>query len=320
LTDRVRTVGGSESGEVVSMTPTEVTVAKNGAEKENIAVNQIKSIIFDGEPTELTQARVNAANGGYVDALEKLNEIEVNKIDRDFIEQEVQFLKAYCAAQLVLSGTGEIAEAGRDLNTFVRAHPENYHYLAAVEAMGDLLMAAEKFDAAQKQYAELAKTPWPEYKLRAAVAVGRTLQAQGKHPEAIQEFDTVLSAAGDTSVIKNEQLAASLGKAISMAETGKLDEAVSMIEKLIQDADPEEKKLHARAYNALGSCYERANKTKDALLAYLHVDVLYNSEPEEHAEALAHLAPLWQAIGQEANAREARATLEQRYAGSRWAK
>jgi hypothetical protein len=105
-----------------------------------------------------------------------------------------------------------------------------------------------------------------------------------------------------------------------MAETGKLDEAVGMIEKIIKDADPEEKELHARAYNALGSCYERAKKTKDALLAYLHVDVLYNSVPEAHAEALARLAPLWQAVGQEAHAREARETLEQRYAGSRWAK
>jgi hypothetical protein len=55
-------------------------------------------------------------------------------------------------------------------------------------------------------------------------------------------------------------------------------------------------------------------------LAYLHVDVLYSSVPDAHAEALSNLIPLWQAVGQEERAREARKTLEQRYAGSKWAK
>ena len=107
---------------------------------------------------------------------------------------------------------------------------------------------------------------------------------------------------------------------MSLAETGGGNEAVGIIEKIIQDADPEQKELHARAYNALGSCYEKAGQTKDALLAYLHVDVLYNTVPEAHAEALAHLVPLWQAVGQEEQARQARQQLQERYGGSRWAK
>ena len=93
-----------------------------------------------------------------------------------------------------------------------------------------------------------------------------------------------------------------------------------MVEQVIKDADPEQKELHARAYNALGSCYQRAGQAKDALLAYLHVDVLYSSVPDAHAEALANLATLWRSIGQESRAREARQVLEQRYANSKWAK
>jgi tetratricopeptide (TPR) repeat protein len=302
------------------MTPLGVTLNKGLPGDRTIAVNEIRSVIFDGEPTELSQARVNAANGAYQNALENLAKIDTSTVPRDFIHEDIEFYKAWCAGHLALGGEGEIVEAGRQLNAFARSHPENFHYLAAVEMMGDLLMAGEQFGKAQTQYAILAKAPWPDYKMRAAVLIGRTLQAQGKHAEAIRQFDEALAITDDGPDSANQRLAATLGKAVSLAETGGLEEAVAIIEKVIHDADPQQKELHARAYNALGRCYEKAGKTKDALLAYLHVDVLYNNVPEAHAEALAHLAPLWTAIGQEARARETRQLLEDRYSKSRWAR
>jgi tetratricopeptide (TPR) repeat protein len=319
LSDRVRLARGSETGEVTAMTPFGVTLSKGLPGDRTIAVNEIRSVIFDNEPTELSQARVNANNGAYQNALENLAKIDAGKVQRDFIREDLEFYKAWCAGQLALGGEGEIIEAGRQLNTFVRSHPQNFHYLAAVEMMGDLLMAGERYENAQKQYADLAKAPWPAYKMRAAVLIGRTLQAQEKHSEAIQQFDAALAITDDGPDSENQRLAATLGKAVSLAESGGGDEAVSIIEKVIHDADPQQKELHARAYNALGRCYEKAGKTKDALLAYLHVDVLYSNVPEAHAEALAQLAPLWKAIGQEERAREARQLLEERYGKSRWA-
>jgi tetratricopeptide (TPR) repeat protein len=318
--DRVRTTHGSETGRVTGMTPLEVTVDKASAGIEQVPVNEITTIVFHGEPAELSQARTNARNGSYATALEALKKIDVAAVDRDYVKQDVQFYRALCEAKLALGGTGEITDAGRNLNGFVRKNPDNFHYLEAVEVMGDLLMASERWDAAQKQYAELDKAPWPEYKMRAAVLTGRTLQAKGEHAEAIAEFDKVLAMPGEGKDVESQKLTATLGKAESLSATGKVDEAVTMIEQVILDADPEQMQLHARAYNALGRCYEQAGKTKDALLAYLHVDVLYNTVPEAHAEALSHLVPLWQAIGQGERAREAKQTLEEKYAGSRWAK
>jgi tetratricopeptide (TPR) repeat protein len=320
ISDRVRLTRGSETGEVAKMTPHEVTVTKGSADSRTIAVNEIRSIVFDGEPPELSQARINAQNGGYKNALVALEKIDVNAVRRDFIKQDIEFYAAWCAAKMALAGDGQIGEAGRQLNSFVRSHPQNFHYLAAMETMGDLLMAGERYDLAQKQYAELTRTPWPDYKMRAAVAIGRSLQAQGKHAEAIGQFDAALAVSDESAQSQNQRLEATLGKAVSLADTGKVDEAVEIIERVIYDADPQQKELHARAYNALGNCYRKANKMKDALLAYLHVDVLYANVPEAHAEALANLAPLWQAVGQEERAREARELLEERYAGSRWSK
>ncbi len=318
--DRVRLVRGSENGEVSDMSPLEVTINKGLPGSRTIAVNQIKSIQFEGEPPELSQARVNAANGAYSKALQLLEKIDVGQVRRDFIKQDIEFYQAYCASQLALGGEGQITDAGRQLNLFVRNHPNNFHYLEASEVMGDLLMASGRFENAEKQYAELAKAPWPDYKMRAAVNLGRTLQAQNKHTEAVQQFDAALAMADDGAEAQNQKLLATLGKAVSLADTGKVDQAVGIIQKVIRDADPQQKELHARAYNALGTCYEKAKQTKDALFAFLHVDVLYNNVPEAHAEALAHLVPLWKAVGQEERSRKAREMLQQRYGNSRWAK
>jgi tetratricopeptide (TPR) repeat protein len=320
FTDRVRTVGGSEAGEITATSKLEISLDKGSAGKIKIPLNQVRSVLLDGEPPELTQARLNANNGGYATALERLEQIDRASLKRSLVREDVDFYLAYCAAQQALVGKGEVTDAGRKLNEFVRKHPDNFHNLEAVETMGDLLMASDKFPAAQRQYAELAKAPWPDYKLRAGVLLGRTLQAQGKHPEAIAEFDTVLAAEDDSTPAKEQKLSASLDKAVSLAATEKLDDAVKLIEQMILDTDPEQKELQARAYNALGASYEQAGRTKDALLAFLHVDVLYSTVPDAHAEALSHLATLWDSVGQAERARQARQKLTEDYRDSRWAK
>ena len=320
FTDRIRTTGGSEAGEIIDTSPIVITLDKGTAGTIKVSINTVRSVLFDEEPPELTQARLNAKNGGYATSLERLREINLSQVERDLIRQDIEFYLAYSSAKQALGGQGEVIDAGRKLNEFVRRHPQNFHYLEAVETMGDLLMASDKFAAAQKQYAELGKAPWPDFKLRAAVLLGRTLQAQGKHQEAIAEFDTVLAGSDNSDTAREQKLAATLAKAVSLSATEQLDEAVRLIEQMIQDTDPEQKELQARAYNALGDCYERAGRTKDALLAFLHVDVLYSTVPDAHAEALSHLVTLWESAGQEARARDARQLLNERYGGSRWAR
>ena len=86
---------------------------------------------------------------------------------------------------------------------------------------------------------------------------------QDKHADAIQQYDSVLAMSEDSDSAKAQKLSATLGKAISLAATSHVDDATKMIEDVIQNADPEQKELQARAYNALGTSYEKAGKTKD---------------------------------------------------------
>ena len=205
------------------------------------------------------------------------------------------------------------------LNAFVKDYPDSYHWLKANEVVGDLLVANKSFGAAAVFYDKLAKTPWPDYQMKAKVAIGQARIAEGKPAEAMQAFDDVLAAKATDAAAETQKLYARLGKGRCLALQNKPDEAVKLAEDIIAAANPEQTRLLARAYNVLGTAHRQAKKPGDALLAFLHVDVLYFSSPEDHAEALANLAELWNEVHKPERAVQARATLMQRYKNSRWA-
>jgi len=108
-------------------------------------------------------------------------------------------------------------------------------------------------------------------------------------------------------------------KAAAQVGGGNSDEAIKSVEAIIAKADPENVELHARAYNILGNAYRRAGKKKEALLAFLHVDLLYSKFPDQHAEALANLATLWAEVDKADRAAQARGVLKEKYPDSVWA-
>jgi tetratricopeptide (TPR) repeat protein len=155
--------------------------------------------------------------------------------------------------------------------------------------------------------------------MRAAVLQARADSADGKYAEALPGFEQVLSSGLTTPEALEQKMHATVGKAVCLAATGKADEGIQIIEDLIAKNDPADATLFGRAYNALGACYMKTGKTKDALLAYLHTDVLFYRDPDTHAEALYHLSKLWGDIGKSDRAVRARGLLTSQYAGSRWA-
>ena len=115
-------------------------------------------------------------------------------------------------------------------------------------------------------------------------------------------------------------MAASLGKAAALVALKKPDEAIKLAEGVLEKADPEDAPLMARAYDILGTAQRQAGRTKEALLAFLHVDVLYAAVPDAHAEALANLVDLWQQVHKTERANLAEKAPMERYPESPWAK
>jgi tetratricopeptide (TPR) repeat protein len=316
--DKVKVIDGKQSsGRLAENTPTELMI-ELGATKKRFAVNMIETVSFEAEPSDLTQARNAVRAGRYEDALALLEKIAVGSLNRDEIVQDVEFFKALAAARLALAGSGSKADAGKKLLAFEKAHKTSFHYFETCEALGDLLAALNKFDQAESFYAKLGSAPWPDYKMRAGVLAGRALVGQKEYVRALARFEEVLATEATGKEADRQKLAATLGKAAALVGSGKSDEAIKSVEAIIAKADPENVELNARAYNILGNAYRGVGKKKEALLAFLHVDLLYSKFPDQHAEALANLATLWIEVDKADRAAQARSVLNEKYPDSVW--
>lgn len=321
--DTVRKVGGEQiKGTVKSLSKDRVVVEK-GSKEEELKPFEVESIRFGDEPAKSVSIRTQISNGGYENALKVLDQIDPSTLERDETKQEMQYLKAYCNAQLALGGGIDLAVAGKQMLDFIRANPDSYHFYAANELLGDMLVAAGKYENAAPYYKALADSPFDEYKMRSGVALGRARVSEKKYPEALQEFDAALAAAEKASGASAETTkeAAKIGMAACLAQTGKPEEGLKLIDEVIAKLPAEEVDLHARAFVAQGNCYRKMPEhTKAALIAFLKVDKLYFSNAQAHAEALWNLAPLFFEDGKQDRANQASQLLKERYPNSPWAK
>ncbi|NOY42848.1 MAG: hypothetical protein GXP26_13570 [Planctomycetes bacterium] len=316
--DRIQRRNGTDIGKITKITALTVTLSKRGVES-TIPSEEIRSIRFAGEPTKLNSARLSAQKGQYQQALETLKKIAADKIDRKAIAQELDFLKTYCTAKLAMGGQGPLDQANSLVARFLANSRKSFHLTEVIELAGDLSAATGDYETARKNYAKLARAPSAFYKARSAVLIGGTFQAEGKHAEAIAEFDKGLQAAGDHAVASPQRTEATLLRATSQAATGEAEQSAAAVKSIIAKADAEDEPLLAQAYNALGECYLHADKKKPARDAFLHVDILFASAPNERAKALYQLSQLWPTLGHPQRAADAQQRLKDDYPSSPWA-
>ncbi len=318
--DTVKTTKAPVPGRVVSVTAVTVEL-EQGMNKppREIPVNQIQTILYDREPPDLRAAKNHVLAGRYAEALAAIERIKTEG-NRPEIEQDIEFYRALCAAKLALAGGGKISEAGRLMKAFADANSKSYHYFEASEIVGDLLVAVHRYAMAAEYYDRLDKAPWPDYKMRAGVAAGRALLAQGKADEAQAAFDKVIAIDAEGELAQGQRTLARLGKARALLAAKKTEAAIKLATEVLKATDAEDVPLLAQGYNVLGTAYRQAGRTEEALLAFLHVDVLYASLPDAHAEALANLAELWEQAHKTERANHARKVLEEQYPDSPWAK
>jgi tetratricopeptide (TPR) repeat protein len=322
-TDQVYGMRGSPTSGIISdaeTTPAEVVIEVKGS-PQRIAVNEIKRINFMGEPSELKRARDSILLGQLESGYAELKKIDPNSIKRPVVQADLQYYLAYAQGKLALTGGGDKAAAAKAMLAFVSSNKKSFHFYEAAELLGDLAVSLESYDGATRYYGALAQAPWPDYKMRGSVLEARALLQKGDAVAALGKYESVIAANLDTPAALQQKLFAQVGKAVCLGGTGQHGEGITMIEDMVMKNSPEgNSELFGRAYNALGACYLKAGKPKDALMAYLHTDVLFYSNADVHAEALYHLGKLWSAANKQNRAVDAQNLLTSRYAGSVWAK
>jgi tetratricopeptide (TPR) repeat protein len=321
--DRIVRYGGLDlDGTVEATTPRSVDITLEDGESQTVPVEEIREIQFFGEPQELRAARSFVARGRPADALDELAKLDDAAFAGlpELVLVERKFVTALATARAALAAGDDVKAGGKLVSEFLRSHTDSFHFYLMQEVLGDLLARASLPDKALDAYAKVAEGP-AAMQVRAASARARILFDQKRFADAAAAYDQAAGIPTEDPASAARKREALLGKARCLAASGKAAEAVALAGEIIAASDPEEEEeTLAAAFNTLGGSLLAAGRKEDALVAFLTVDLVYNTVPNAHAEALLNLVDLWNAQNRPERAREAAEGLRQAYPGSAWAK
>jgi tetratricopeptide (TPR) repeat protein len=307
------------AGDVAAVSKTEVTVKVRGAKEETLAIpaNAVISIAWSGEASDAGLARSDEAGGRFQKAIDGFKKaLQAGKSSNPLAKTELEYMIVRAQARQALAEPSGLDAAIKALDEF-RAK-DHYRHFEAVELLGQLYLARKDFVQAQTAFDALGRAPWKETKLSAKVALGRVHEAQGKFDDAMAAFEAVINDSAEGPLQEAQRQAAMLAKARVLLVRKNADEALKLLAAIAEQADADDHHLLAEVYLRKGDCLREKGQDKDAVLAYLYVELLFSSERAAHSEALFQLARLWEKIGQKTRAEDAKARLEREHPGSAW--
>lgn len=306
--------GKNVAGKVLQTSSQGVQFEKAGSSQTFEASNILK-ILYEGDPPGLTKGREFALDGQYDQALEELQKVQFNKIERDVIKADVAFYMVLCESQLALAGKGKKDEADAKARTFAGKFRDSWHFFDATRLLGDLALAQNDTEKAMQYYTFLSKARSAETKIESMYLQGRVLLTKGDNDSAQSNFEKVIGLKAQTVQTARLQVLSKAGKAVALARGGKPDDGLTLVKGLIAELNPTDVEMAARIYNAQGACFEAKGDDEGAIIAYLHTHLMFSSQPDAHSHALKKLVVLWGKVGKPDRAAEVRQELQQRYPG-----
>jgi len=305
--------GGAVRGTVQSESSSEVVVSLGNA-TIRVPTDQIASVEYQGQPASMQLGETRERAGQLAAAAAEFAKAATEAAGKPFIVEAARFREAKCLADLALTDPTRVGEAVGRLSAFLQTASKGRHAAAALETLAKLHIHAKDYAAAEAAVAELAKIPLAAD--RAAILKARVLVKQANFAAAGAELDRLIEASPDGSAQRRE---ARLTKVEALIGEKKFADAESLVRQVIADSPAEDALAQSPAYNALGDCLVAANRPKEALLAYLHTDLLYSKDKEQHPRALHQISQLFRRLGQTIRADEYAQRLKQEYPNSPWA-
>jgi tetratricopeptide (TPR) repeat protein len=326
--DQVFTSEETLFGEIESVSTEAVRLLPRGSTNtiREIGVTDVVMIQYSDEPKNLVEAKKRLIKndfGGAFEAIKKVSEDEIQRASVA-VRGEYAYVRSVAACHVAMDTTEGLSQALTYIEEVLNQFTRSIHYYDLLEAAGDLEGALGRYDKAAALYKKISRGP-PPMVVRAERLQGNVLAAEGRHIEAIAEFENVQSVDLEGNFIEQEKMMACLGQAESLISLSRFDEAVSLIGSMLAETYPEGVPVTAsnillgKAYSLLGQSLLETKEDQDALIAYLTVDLVYGDAPGTHAEALFRLFHLWNKGGYPRRAAEVRQRLIKDYPQSTWA-
>lgn len=316
-----RKSGKAAQGDITAIAQQSISVKSGIGEMIEVPANDVISVRWGAEPAELNLARSAEDSGNLARALEQLKTSAGNAGTNAAVKTEIEFLTARVTARVGLEqDASKLADASKQLDGFVKAHSDNFRYFDALQILGAVQLAAEDYAGAESSFGKLARAPWSDYKMAAQNSTAKLAFQKGDLTAALSAYEQVLSQSGSSPGEVSRRNEALIGKASVQLKQGNADIALQAVAEAITKTDPEDSAVQAGAWNLKGDCLKSQGKVKEAILAYLHVPVLFEKEKVALAEALYNLAVLWPRADQPERGLAARQELQENYPDSPWTK
>ena len=310
------------NGQITSESPTEVKIKTTAGKEETIPVSSIDTVTYDSLPPSFLRAESRLNAGAIAEAADLYGTAVTEAKGKVPIERAAMYGRAHALMELALVDQSKANDAASALEAFAKAHPTSRQIAPALTSLVQLRLSQGDLPKAEKAVADLkAKLKYPPELAKALdlapVFEARILSKKGNNDDALKVLEGLLTTATQGSPASR---AALLAKAECLAALKKFPEAEAAIKDVIAQAPPEDQAIQAEAYNTLGDCLKAAGRPKDALMAYLKTDILYDGSKDQHALALFQIVDLWRTLKQDGRANDVQERLRQTYPQSPYAK
>jgi len=312
--------GATLRGRFTKLSKNLVVLERSNGVKEEFTPDDIRDLRFDREPTSLQRVRTNIRSGAFATALESLETIRADYSGGDRrVVTELEFLTAQCQAGLAQTDPESVATGIASLTAFRAAHSNDFRSIQANLLLAKLLIDQDT-DRAVRLLKQVQQSGVTGFELQAGVSLGNILLKNGNTKDALTAYDDVVKRSKGNPAAITSYYDGQIGRAECLRIHEQSDHAVESLEQLIAEVPDDQQATLARAWNQVGDCERSAGNDKAALMAYLHVDVLYAAAAAEHAESLYWLADLWETAGHPERSADAKTRLQTQYANSKWAR
>lgn len=306
-----REIGGT----ITMVTKTEVTVDVPASGVQTIPANDIDAIEWDGEPALFKRARSEETSGQYDAALASYQLALDENPSSDNVKTDIQFFIARTTARKALVDPTMIEAAKTLLLAFVDTKRDHYRFYEAQLWLGDVSIAEGDMSAADEAFNSLANSPWLDFQMSGKIGMARVLLAREDLRGARLGFDEVVNTPVTDDASRKRRLEAMVGQAHVMHLEEDYAGAVEVLKLVIDETIASDTRIQAEAYLLQGKCYQVMTDVdpKEAILAYLHIDVIpaLAKEVDLRVEALTHLVELYNLVGDSDRATQARVRLEE---------
>lgn len=308
--------GGRVRGQISSETPAEVKIKPPTGAEQVVPTDQIASITYDGQPPSLALAESRESAGNLADAADLYKKAATEAASKPLAAQAANFGRLRVLSDQAFSSPDKADAVITELDAFLKANPGSRHTAPALELLIRLALTKNDVARAETALGELtAKVPSAAD--RSVIWKARIASRKGQYDQAIAELDRLLAAASADPAKARE---IKLAKAEALTAAKKFEPGLAIVLEVIKESPPEAADVQAIAHNTLGDCYRAAGRPKDALIAYLQTDILYDKDKEQHPRALAQIAQIFRELKQDGRADEVQDRLKQLYPNSPYAR